>query len=259
MKKSSDNSRSFDAGKIFLNEVENKRTHSDKRLSIEQTASMLSMSESSYKRYKQGDIAPLENEFEQIYRICRYAGKFLFQLSNEDFSGNIMLRLTDRLSRMSPSELLVIEQYIDKLEGKHGTETLSNILTAEMIHNAFSIVGSIYYKILKINLTEDTFVTIKVPGDESLINKKINCFSKFSDCAEWYSESEYLHPENRALFKERINIVSLKATARLAKYNSIIRYQRLIGQYFKPVIMDVITCSDYSDDYQTIFLALRED
>ncbi|MGN0316956.1 MAG: hypothetical protein ACI4E1_03365 [Lachnospira sp.] len=259
MKDNSDDSRLFDGDYIFFKEIENKRTQPGNRMSIEKTASKLGMSESSYKRYKQGDTAPLENELEQVYRMCKYVKKFLFQLSNEDFSGNTKLRLIDKITRMSPSEIIILEQYMDVLKNNQKDDLQTTTYSSKLMMDAFSLIGTLYHKLVMVNLTTDKYVPIRVRDDEWRKTPEFKKKLKISEWISWFGDSDLIHPDDRARFKECTNMFSLKTTARLTKVDSSIRYRRLIGSSFRPVIMDIIRCPDYTDDNQTILIAVRED
>lgn len=112
-----------------------------------------------------------------------------------------------------------------------------------------------YNKILKINITKDTFHIITMDIDEQTREKG------FSDrISEWLSEfgkSGQVHEDDLPTYLEKTNIAFLRQYFKGEKKDLGIFYRRKVGDVFMQAAMEIIPANDYSDDDQNLFLYVR--
>ena len=247
---------SFDIEKIF-DKLEYIRCNSEQKVSIEKLANHLGLSASSYKRYLANEHEPFKKNINTIYRICQYTNHMLFQLAEDDFNDNPKLRIINKITNLSDSQLKRLEYYINTLE-KDSESVVDNGLSIQRMLEANSIINSLYHKILFVDLTNDYFEAIQVSENESKLRSQIITSSKISEWFEWFSTSPLLHPDDISYFKTNVSIQKLKTAMRFNEHYSQIKYRRLSGSEYKQVALDVVRCPDYSSSNQTVLICVRD-
>ena len=123
--------------------------------------------------------------------------------------------------------------------------------------DALTALSTIYYKILKINLTEDTFHAIKVANSEK--DRFANRLGKISEWWQQFENSGYVYQEDIDVYHEFTDIERLKELFR--KDNGAMqscRYRRKIGEEWRWVQMELISSIEYTDDNQVLILYVRD-
>lgn len=248
---------SFNVEKI-LDRLEYIRCNSKERQSLESLAHQLGISASSYKRYLANENEPFKKSINTIYRICQYTDTMLFQLSEDDYSDNIKYRLINKITQLSDSQLELLEYYIQALENK--PENISSkLFSAQRMMESSTILNSLYHKILFVNLTTDYFEPIQVEEKELELLEKTLHSNKLSKWIEWFSQSEFLHPDDVDYFINSASIKEMKTTMRFNDRYYKIKYRRLTNNGYTPVVIDVIKYPDYTSTNQTVLLCVRDD
>ena len=122
--------------------------------------------------------------------------------------------------------------------------------------DALSALSTIYYKILKINLTSDTFQVIKASEDER------GRFRHLDKITEWWQQFEdngYVYIDDADSYKEFTDIDRLR---RFFHENSngvqSCRYRRRINDSWRWVQIELIPSIEYTDSNQILILYVRD-
>ncbi|MCQ2522668.1 MAG: GGDEF domain-containing protein [Lachnospiraceae bacterium] len=114
---------------------------------------------------------------------------------------------------------------------------------------------NLYTKILKINITEDTYSIVNMDVSEQTSEKG------FSDTiSEWlygFGKSGQVHEEDLGGYLEKTNLAYLRTYFKEGKTSISIQYRRKYIDGFKQVAMDMIPADDYSAENQTLFLYVK--
>lgn len=117
---------------------------------------------------------------------------------------------------------------------------------------AHKALCNLYTKILKINLTDDTFSIINMDVSEQTREKG------YADCiSAWlksFGETGYVHPDDLAEYLKHTSLDYLKEYFAGDKSSLIVFYRRKFGDVYKRVMMEMIPADDYSADHQSLFL-----
>jgi len=120
---------------------------------------------------------------------------------------------------------------------------------------AFSVLCTLYTKILKVNFTTGTYQIIKMNESEKSTEKG------FSDqIFEWFSEfgkSGQVYKEDLPLYLEKTDAEYLKNHLKGGKSVVAVPYRRLVGKNIYPCIMEIVPANDYSDENQSAFLYVK--
>ena len=123
--------------------------------------------------------------------------------------------------------------------------------------DALSTLSTIYYKILKINLTTDAFRIIKIDHMER--DGVINRIEKITDWWRQFMEEGRVFQEDIVVYQEFTNIERLRELFREnSSRTQSCRYRRKIGDHWRWVQMDLIPSIEYKDDDQILILYVRD-
>lgn len=112
-----------------------------------------------------------------------------------------------------------------------------------------------YTKILKVNLTEDSYQIINMSEMEEDINKGVS--DKMSIWLKEFGLSGQVHEEDLSEYLEKTNLDYMREYFRQGNTALSVHYRRKVGDVFKWVVMDMILTNDYSHENQTIFLYVK--
>ncbi|MCQ2543703.1 MAG: diguanylate cyclase [Lachnospiraceae bacterium] len=114
---------------------------------------------------------------------------------------------------------------------------------------------NLYTKILKINITDDTYTIVNMDVTEKTSEKG------FADTiSEWligFGKSGQVHEEDLDGYLNKTDLNYLREYFKEGKTSISIQYRRKYGDLFKQVAMDMIPADDYSEDNQTLFLYVK--
>lgn len=120
---------------------------------------------------------------------------------------------------------------------------------------AHTALCELYTKILKINLSEDSFQVINMDLAEQTEEKGYSM--KISEWLYNFAASGQVHPDDFEAYCEKTNLDFLKEYFQGQKTSISIFYRRRYGEEYKQVMMEMIPANDYSDENQTLFLYVK--
>lgn len=125
-----------------------------------------------------------------------------------------------------------------------------------MLEDSLRILSTIFHKILKINLTEDSFVIVK--GYEGELNAQKGFDQKISAWMRQFALSGNVHEEDRQTYLKFVDIDLLRDHFRHSKEYMRCRYRRVTGGTYRWVSMELVPSIEYSDDNQVLMLYIRD-
>lgn len=125
-----------------------------------------------------------------------------------------------------------------------------------MLEDSLRIMSTIFHKILKINLTEDSYVIIK--GYEDEMTGKQGFDEKISAWLRQFALCGNVHEEDKQMFLEFSDMDLLKEHFRQSKEYMRLRYRRKTEGSFRWVVMELVPSIEYSDYNQVIMLYIRD-
>lgn len=115
---------------------------------------------------------------------------------------------------------------------------------------------SLYTKILKINLSDDSYQIINLDDSEKVVDKG------FSDTvSSWlraFGESGQIHEDDLSSFMEKTDFDYIKNYFNEGNTSLHIFYRRKIANEYKQVMMEIIPANDYDNDNYTFFLYVKD-
>lgn len=121
---------------------------------------------------------------------------------------------------------------------------------------ALMMLSDIYHKILKINLTMDTYEEIKVIQSE--VNTENGYSDKISDCLKGLVESAHIHPDDVEKYLLFVDIENLRGAFRDGKTYICCHYRRKIDDEFRWVSMELVPAPEYRHDDQAVYLYIKD-
>lgn len=113
------------------------------------------------------------------------------------------------------------------------------------------------YKLLKVNLTTDTFETIRVDEDE-LTDEKGYVSTSISGWLNAFADSGQIYSDDVAAYKMHTNINFLRRFFSFTDAIFRIRYRRLVGDDYRFVMMEMIPAKEFSEDNMVVILSIRD-
>ncbi|MDO5155753.1 MAG: GGDEF domain-containing protein [Eubacteriales bacterium] len=120
---------------------------------------------------------------------------------------------------------------------------------------AHTALCNLYTKILKINLTEDTYGIINMDIAEQTKEKGFS--NKISEWLYEFGKTGQVHEDDLEDYLEKTNIEYLKKYFKDDKTSISIHYRRKYEDGFKQVVMELIPANDYSTENQSLFLYVK--
>ena len=122
--------------------------------------------------------------------------------------------------------------------------------------NAVEALSRSYHKILKVNLTADTYESVKVLDEEKFMLEEnpLNCFSGW---IRNFANRGYVYEGDANIYKTRLDLNALR---RQLKENDRFRfrYRRKTDGMFRWVFLEILRAQDYSDDNQVVWLFVQD-
>lgn len=112
-----------------------------------------------------------------------------------------------------------------------------------------------YDKMLKVNLTEDSYGIINMIEGEQAPEKGFS--QKISVWLQDFGTSGQVHAMDLDDYLEATDIDNLRSYFAKGNNNMLISYRRRYGNDYRKVMMELIKADDYSDDNQTVFLYVK--
>ena len=121
---------------------------------------------------------------------------------------------------------------------------------------AHTALCALYSKILKINISEDTYQIINMDEYERTEEKGFP--DKISVWLKEFGESGRVHPDDLKEYLEKTKLESISEYFSQGKTSLHIFYRRKINNCFKQVMMELIPTGDFSADNQSLFLYVKD-
>ena len=124
------------------------------------------------------------------------------------------------------------------------------------VEEAMRMLSCYYHKILKINLTDDSYDAIRTFEDEMT-----DARGQIPTISGWFREfamAGNVMEADKVSFLEFTDLDRLQETFRKKPEAISLRYRRRIGDRFCWVMMEMIPAVDYSDTHQTVMLYIRD-
>jgi len=122
--------------------------------------------------------------------------------------------------------------------------------------DAHKALCALYTKILGINLTEDSYQIINMDEKEQTMSKGFA--DKISDWLISFGQSGQVHPDDLEEYLRLTDIEYMRSYFKDEKNSLSVFYRRKYDEGFKKVMMEIIPANDYSDDYQSLFLYVKD-
>ena len=119
--------------------------------------------------------------------------------------------------------------------------------------DAHRALCNLYTKILKINITDDTYSTVNMDVSEQTKEKGF-AENSISEWLRSFGKSGQVHEEDIDDYLRYTNIDYMRNYFAGNKTSLHIFYRRKFGDEFKQVMMEIIPADDYSNDNQSLFL-----
>ncbi len=112
-----------------------------------------------------------------------------------------------------------------------------------------------YTKILKINITEDSYQIANMKEEEK--NEAHGFSDKISVWLHDFGVSGQVHPEDLEEYLKRTDTEFMKEYFK-SNTTLLIFYRRRYGETYKRVMMEIIPANDYAEDNQSLFLYVKD-
>lgn len=123
-------------------------------------------------------------------------------------------------------------------------------------NEAYKTLCSLYTKILKINLTDDSYTIINMNNDEQV--KERGFAANISTWLEGFGRSGQVHQDDLEEYLAKTNLDYMKKYFTRGKSSLSISYRRRNNDTFKHVVMEIVRTDNYRDDNQVLYLYVKE-
>lgn len=120
---------------------------------------------------------------------------------------------------------------------------------------AHKALCDLYTKILKINLTEDTYSIVNMDISEQTREKGFT--DTISGWLSGFGKSGQVHSDDLSMYLEKTDVNYLKEYFKSGKSSISIMYRRKYDDGFKQVAMEMIKADDYKESNQNLFLYVK--
>lgn len=123
--------------------------------------------------------------------------------------------------------------------------------------DAYEAIRNTYLKILKVNLTTESFQSITIHEEEA--NPEKGFHEKISMWLSGFAKSGYVHPDDAESYLEKTDITYLRDFFHNNKEaNYCIHYRRKKDQTYHQVMMEIIPAKEYLPENQIVFLYVKK-
>lgn len=122
-------------------------------------------------------------------------------------------------------------------------------------NDAHKVLCALYTKILKINLTEDTFSIINMKEEEQ--KKEFGFTEKLSEWLTDFGRSGQVHPDDLEAYLSKVQLPYMREYFQSGKTSLTVLYRRRYGSEFKQVMMEIIPTGEYREDDQSLYLYVK--
>lgn len=122
--------------------------------------------------------------------------------------------------------------------------------------DAHKALCELYTKILKINISDDTYQIVNMDVEEQTVEKGFS--ENISEWLKTFGTSGQVHPEDLPEYLRLTDLEYMRAYFAANKTSLHIFYRRRYEDSYKQVMMEIIPASDYSNDNQSLFLYVKD-
>ena len=120
---------------------------------------------------------------------------------------------------------------------------------------AYGALCESYVKIMKINLTDDTYKTIRTDIDDGFLQEDGHtCFSKW---IMTFREMGYIHPNDEESYNKLADVDALREAFRSGKRTVRVFYRRKCDGEYHSVMTELMTAREYTDHVQIVYLYVK--
>lgn len=121
--------------------------------------------------------------------------------------------------------------------------------------DAHAALCALYTKILKVNLTEDSYQIVNMDIEEKTADKGFS--EQISSWLSEFGKSGQVHPDDLENYLAQTNISYLRDYFSRKKNSISVFYRRKIQDEYKQVMMEMIPANDYAEEHQTLYLYVK--
>jgi len=122
--------------------------------------------------------------------------------------------------------------------------------------DAHIALGMLYTKILKIDISDDSYYIISM--DESEKTEKKGFADTISKWLTDFGVSGQVHPDDLEEYLSKTNLEYMRDYFREGRSSLCVMYRRRIGEEYHKVMMEMIPANDYRPDAQKLFLYVKD-
>ena len=123
-------------------------------------------------------------------------------------------------------------------------------------NDAHKVICALYTKILRINITDDTYAIFNMNMDEQ--NKEKGFADSISGWLEGFGRSGQVHSDDLEDYLSKTNLDYMRNYFKRGKTSLSVTYRRKYDTVFKQVMMEIIPTNEYSDDNQSLYLYVKD-
>ena len=121
---------------------------------------------------------------------------------------------------------------------------------------AYGALCESYVKIMKVNLTDDTYKTIRTDIDDGFLQENGHtCFSKW---IMTFREMGYIHPDDEASYNKLADVEALREAFRSGKRTVRLFYRRKCDGEYHSVMTELMVAREYTDHVQIVYLYVKD-
>lgn len=120
---------------------------------------------------------------------------------------------------------------------------------------AYSAIRQSYIKILKLDLTADSFIAIQLNSSEADESKGYD--GRFSYWIKNFAEAGQVHPDDMESFVDKLEISNLRKYFSEQKRDFVYIYRRIYGNEYIRVLMEMIPAKEYTNQRQIVYLYVK--
>lgn len=112
-------------------------------------------------------------------------------------------------------------------------------------------------KILKVNLTLDSYELVQTPENELSADKGFH--HQISQWLRNFAEQEQVHLDNKDVFLRLTDLENLRNHFRTGHDRYVLRYERKVGDEYKQAVMELKKSDKYRNDSELVYLYVNID
>lgn len=122
--------------------------------------------------------------------------------------------------------------------------------------DAHKALCGLYTKILRINLTDDSYQIVNMDAEEQ--TEAMGFSDRISDWLSGFGRSGQVHPDDLDEYLKKTDMDYMSSYFADRKAALHIFYRRKYGDDYRRVMMEIIPAEDYTPEYQSLFLYVKD-